>query len=701
VNDLGTSHTGEGAGSKAADLVVEEIKRHGGRAVANYDSVENGKAIIKTAIDNFGRIDIVINNAGILRDVSFAKMKEADWDLIYKVHLYGAYSVTKAAWPYMRDQGYGRVIMTSSNAGLYGNFGQANYSAMKMSLVAFAKTLASEGKSRNIHVNTIAPVAGTRMTATIMPPALVEALRPDFVAPLVAYLCHESTETTGGVFEVGAGWVAPVRVGRAQGHFFDISKGLKPETIRDNWEKVNDWSNVIYPTSAQDGLSTIIGHVNQMKEAKLVPAPARANKTASGNENVDPSKVIGFEFPPRQFEYNEKDVMLYALAVGAAKNPVDPSELKFVYENSEGFSVLPTFGVTLADFSGVLGIPGLKFNPMMLLHGEQYLEIRKPIPVNATLTSNARVKNLYDKGKGALLVLESDAKDEKGDVIFHNESFLFIRGLGGFGGDRGPASNENQPPNRPPDVVHKEATRENQALLYRLGSGDMNPLHADPSMAAMGGFDRPILHGLCSLGHASRAVLKHFCNNDPALFASVKARFSKHVFPGETLVTEMWKEGNKVIFQCKVEERDAFCITNAAVTLSSSSSSPALPGPSLFPSFKAEAVLNNLTKLLDTGGETIVKRVNGIYHFHITDGPNGAKESWVVDLKSGPKGTITRGVPNKPVGVTLTLADDAFHQLFTGKLDPQQAFMQGKLKIKGDISLATKLGELIKQQAKL
>ena len=201
VNDLGTSTTGTGSNSKAADLVVEEIVKAGGQAVANYDSVEDGDKIVKTAVDKWGRVDILVNNAGILRDTSFIKMKDADWDLIFKVHVRGAYKCTKAAWPYMKEQKFGRIIMTSSAAGIYGNFGQANYSAAKLALLGFAQTLAQEGKSSNILVNTIAPIAGSRMTATIMPEDLVKALKPEFVAPLVGYLCSDECKANGETFE--------------------------------------------------------------------------------------------------------------------------------------------------------------------------------------------------------------------------------------------------------------------------------------------------------------------------------------------------------------------------------------------------------------------------------------------------------------------------------------------------------------------
>ena len=246
VNDLGGSFKGEGGSSKAADVVVDEIRKAGGTAVANYDSVEFGDKIVKTAVDAFGTVDIVINNAGILRDISFMKMKDQDWDLIMMVHLKGSYSVTKAAWNIMRDKQYGRIINTSSSAGIFGSFGQVNYSTAKMGLHGFSQSLAKEGEKRNIKVNTIAPLAGTRMTETVMPPELVNALKPEFVAPLVAYLAHESCPESGSLYEVGAGYIAKQRWNRSQGVLLSIDN-INPEAVRDNWEKIVDFSNSTYP----------------------------------------------------------------------------------------------------------------------------------------------------------------------------------------------------------------------------------------------------------------------------------------------------------------------------------------------------------------------------------------------------------------------------------------------------------------------
>ncbi len=284
------------------------------------------------------------------------------------------------------------------------------------------------------------------------------------------------------------------------------------------------------------------------------------------------NQIIGFEFPPVLFNYTERDACLYALGVGAPNDWLDQDELQFVYELSgKGFKALPTFAVLYPSkmIDVLVGgrIGDVEFNPMMIVHGEQHLEIKSPVPTAATITCRPRVSQIYDKGSGMVIVTDTPCYDEQGREIAVNQSSMFIRGMGGFGGDRGPSGEANTPPDRQPDAIHTQATLPQQALLYRL-SGDINPLHADPMMAAIGGFDRPILHGLCTFGLAGRAVLKHFCNNDPSRFRSIKVRFSRHVFPGETLITEMWKVSDtQVVFRTTVAERHEAVLTQAVVEL--------------------------------------------------------------------------------------------------------------------------------------
>ena len=243
VNDLGGARDGTGAGSAMADHVVAEIKDVGGRAVANYDSVstEEGAAnIIKTAVDEFGAVHGVVSNAGILRDGTFHKMTSDNWDAVLKVHLYGGYNVIRAAWPHFREQSYGRVVVATSTSGLFGNFGQANYSAAKLGLVGLINTLAQEGAKYNIKANALAPIAATRMTEDILPPEVFKKLTPEYVAPVVAYLCTEEVPDTASVFIVGGGKVQ--RAALFQNEGFTFSDVPTVDDVAAHWSQIDDLS---------------------------------------------------------------------------------------------------------------------------------------------------------------------------------------------------------------------------------------------------------------------------------------------------------------------------------------------------------------------------------------------------------------------------------------------------------------------------
>ncbi len=262
VNDLGGGAFGDGASKAAADVVVDEIKAAGGQAVANYDSVLDGDKIVQTAMDTYGRIDVIVNNAGILRDVSFHKMEDKDWNLIYDVHVKGAYAVTKAAWNYMRDHEFGRVIFTASAAGIYGNFGQVNYSMAKLGQLGMAQSLAIEGQKRNVLVNTIAPIAASRLTETVMPPDMLKNLKPEYVTPLVLKLCDENSKETNGLYEVGCGWFGKLRWQRAAGLGLDINN-VTPEAINAGWDKVVGFDNATYPSSIGESMMTIMQNLQK------------------------------------------------------------------------------------------------------------------------------------------------------------------------------------------------------------------------------------------------------------------------------------------------------------------------------------------------------------------------------------------------------------------------------------------------------
>jgi (3R)-3-hydroxyacyl-CoA dehydrogenase / 3a,7a,12a-trihydroxy-5b-cholest-24-enoyl-CoA hydratase / enoyl-CoA hydratase 2 len=698
VNDLGGAATGGGKSSAAADKVVQEIKAAGGDAVANYDSVEDGAKIVQTALDTFKRIDIVINNAGILRDTTFHKMSQDDWDLIYRVHVLGAFRVTQAAWNHLRDQGYGRIIFTASAAGIYGNFGQANYSMAKLGLVGFANTLALEGAKKNVFANVIAPLAGSRLTETVMPKELTDQLKPELVSPLVAYLCHDSCTENGGLFEVGGGFMAKLRWQRTLGKSFKLGKPLTPDQVKAGWSDVTNWKDANNPSNVNEALAPAIENLS--------------TKSLGGNEFIDVDQALGHENKGMTSSYTERDLAIYALGIGAgAAAPTDPNELRVTYEMSQdGFAAIPTYAAVPAvscliqRFTEGKQDPGMNYGPERILHGEQYTEVYGPIPVKANLKHDDKIVAIHDKGKHAVVVREVKTYNaDTGAELFKNEITFVVKGAGGWGGDRGPSTEANAAPDRAPDAVVTEKTSASQALLYRL-SGDINPLHADPMFAQAFGFDKPILHGLCTYGFAARHVISKFAGGDPRLLKNIRVRFAGEVFPGETLKTEMWKDGQKVLFRTTVVERNKVVITNAVseiwkevpkpvaapvvaavqgeraqrVESLPQSAAPAATGISTGDVFGA------IGKYIAQNPET-VKKVGFVYLFKVSN----PDSQWTVDLKNG-AGSVAQGAVGK-ADTTLEIANSDWMDMVTGKADSQKLYFGGKLKISGNVLASQKL----------
>jgi NAD(P)-dependent dehydrogenase (short-subunit alcohol dehydrogenase family) len=266
VNDPGGAVDGRPQGNgdgnhAAADKVVDAIKAAGGQAVANYDSVADAKSaanIVKTAVDTFGTVDIVVNNAGVLRDKTFHNMTVEDFDFVVKVHFLGTAYVTHAAWPILRAKAYGRVVVTSSNSGIYGNFGQSNYGGAKLAVVGFVNALRLEGQKYNIMMNALAPVAGTRMTESLMTPEALDKLKPEYVSPMVAYLCSEQCQRTGEIWSAGAGYFARIEYREAPGVRIE---GRAPtiEDVESNIEKIADLAtNKVYRTSSEE-VQAVVG----------------------------------------------------------------------------------------------------------------------------------------------------------------------------------------------------------------------------------------------------------------------------------------------------------------------------------------------------------------------------------------------------------------------------------------------------------
>uniref|UniRef100_A0A3B3YD06 Peroxisomal multifunctional enzyme type 2 n=1 Tax=Poecilia mexicana TaxID=48701 RepID=A0A3B3YD06_9TELE len=700
VNDLGVDTKGGGRSSAAADKVVEEIRAKGGKAVANYDSVEDGEKLIQSALDAFGRIGL------ILRDRSFARTSDLDWDLIHRVHLRGSFLVTRAAWNHMKKQNFGRIIMTASAAGIYGNFGQANYSAAKLGLLGLANTLAIEGRKYNIHCNTIAPVAGSRLTETVMPPDLVASLKPEYVAPLVLWLCHEQCQENGGLFEAGAGWIGKLRWERTEGRIVrQRNKPMTPEGVRDQWDAICDFENATKPANVQESLHSVVSVLSQVESDGEVGAnPAAAAASGATGSGFNPAEAIGQKLPSSSFSFTSNQCILYALGVGMSTR--DPDSLRFLYEGHQDFSCLPTFGVIPSQAAtmggGLSSVPGLSIDFTQVRKRADYSPGCPPVPsctcLSVYTTLLFKFVLVYHVKCQHLLCFAVNTYNGD-ELVCYNQFSVFVVGAGRFGGKRSSdkAKAPLPPPKRAPDAVVIESTTGDQAALYRL-SGDWNPLHIDPGFAAMGGFRAPILHGLCSFGFAARHVLKRFADNDPAKFKAIKVRFAKPVFPGQSLQTEMWKEGSRIHIQCKVKETGDVALAGGYVDLHGTSEA----SPEILPQgggLQSDLVFAEIGRRVKDLGSELVKKVNAVFGWEITKAGEKAAE-WTIDLKNG-SGSVLRGPPGGKVDVTFTLSDEDFMEVVTGKLQPQKAFFSGKLKVRGNIMLSQKLEVILKDYAKL
>ncbi|KAM7517329.1 hypothetical protein LguiA_006912 [Lonicera macranthoides] len=280
---------------------------------------------------------------------------------------------------------------------------------------------------------------------------------------------------------------------------------------------------------------------------------------------IDPELIISHKFPEATYTYTERDAALYALGVGScARDALDDNELKYVYhqDGQQSIQVLPTFAAlfSLGFSSSIAELPGLQYDPRLLLHGQQYMEIYRSLPSNGCIQNQASIVGLHDKGKATVIEIEvvSYGKDS-GEPLCMNRMSIYLRGAGGFSKPSQPYSYSKYPNNQisAPKIPKSQPFA---ALLYRL-SGDYNPLHSDPKIAEVAGFSRPILHGLCTLGFAVRAIIICMCRGDPDMIKSISGRFLLHVYPGETLITEMWLDGLRVLYQVKVRERNRIVLS--------------------------------------------------------------------------------------------------------------------------------------------
>jgi NAD(P)-dependent dehydrogenase (short-subunit alcohol dehydrogenase family)/acyl dehydratase/putative sterol carrier protein len=641
VNDLGGSVDGEGDSANLADQVVAEIQEMGGEAVANYASVADAagaQSIIDDAVEAFGRIDIVVNNAGILRDKTLIKMDEGMWDAVIAVHLKGTYLVTQAAVRQMiKEESGGRIINTSSLAGLLGNFGQTNYAAAKAGIAGITRTVAMEGQRFGITVNAIAPVAKTRMTDDI--DAVPEQMEPEDVSPLVAWLAsEEASDVTGRIFgahgshyfeykmqrtpgvDLGEERWTPAKVGEQIAEIGALPSSGEPEAdseaqsqVRALFEalphtlradRAGSWKATIqfdvegigsYTIRVDDGEASFadgaaddrdgkvtfdsadtllaltsgklkaeqafmggkLGSDNMdilMKFGKLFdlakaaaalggPAEAPADSSTGKPEGLN-REMIGAKYKGAARFVKAEEMVAYAEAT-------DDQNPQYVdLERDGGIIAPPLFTQKLFHrvMEEAITDEALGVDLLRLVHGEQDMRFHRPLVPWELAAARAEIASIEDKSSGQLLTIRQWIVCE-GEIVAEATSGLFIRGGGSGGAKKSSAKKTRSSSQGSEDreILFEDAqlVASDQSLRFAHASGDHNPIHTDPDVAKAAGLPSIILHGMCTMAFAQKAIVDTACAGDSRRLERLKVRFSKPVLPGQTVRTRVWREGER------------------------------------------------------------------------------------------------------------------------------------------------------------
>jgi 3-hydroxyacyl-CoA dehydrogenase/3a,7a,12a-trihydroxy-5b-cholest-24-enoyl-CoA hydratase len=698
VNDLGGSVQGQGASSKAADTVVQEIKAAGGVAVANYDSVEFGDKIVKTAMDAFGRVDILINNAGILKDIAFQNMSEADWNIVLKVHLQGTFAVTRAAWNIMREQNYGRIINTASGSGLYGNFGQANYSAAKLGIHGLTSTLAKEGERRNIRVNTIAPVAATRMTETVLNKEVLSYLDADNIVPLVAYLCHDTNQESGSIFELGGGYIAKVRFQRSQGALFDMP--FTPEQVRDRFNEICDYSRENeYPTSNSDAFPHIMENVERIKakpKATPTPAPAQTQTTqAAAPQTSGPALKSDKIFA----------MMNNYLAQGLGKDIIASLQSTYTFEITpkKGAPVAKSFIIDLKNGNGKVFEGKQTTDATFTMVDDDFEDVclGKLNPQNAFMQGKMKIKGNMKKataftpelfppptpenfakflGSGATTQAApaqtttatktaapaaTASSGLKCEAIFKLMDTFLSRGEGKHLVAQLQATYMFE-------ITPKKGAPVAKSYIIDLKNGNGRVYEGKEQVDAIFTMVDEDFEAVC-LGKLNPQ--NAFMQGKMKIKGNMKkaTAFTPELFPPPTPENFAKYNSAAPAGGCPVEQKAA-----------AQTAAPTTTGSGL----KSDGIFAMMAAFMDLGeAEKLVKQVDSVYIFEILQKKGGpVVKKFVIDLKNG-KGKVYEGTTN--ADATFTMVDEDFEAVCLGKLNPQNAFMQGKMKIKGNMKKAT------------